>query len=161
VSVEDNVSVEDKMRGKELLLASLVVAAAVSPALAEDISKTFADLNKKFEVAVNGHNAKEWASLFGKDAMLVPAGTPIVQGQDNIEKWAEGATKIWNKLSITGGPSTVNGSVAWQVGTWEGNVNTPDGKTIDLSGNFLVVVQKEGSEWKIIADTWNTNPPKM
>jgi ketosteroid isomerase-like protein len=161
VSVEDNVSVEDKMRGKELLLASLVVAAAVSPALAEDISKTFADLSKKFEVAVNGHNAKEWASLFGKDAMLVPAGTPIVQGQDNIEKWAEGATKIWNKLSITGGPSTVNGSVAWQVGTWEGNVNTPDGKTMDLSGNFLVVVQKEGSEWKIIADTWNTNPPKM
>jgi ketosteroid isomerase-like protein len=153
--------VEDKMRGKELLLASLVVAAAVSPALAEDISKTFADLSKKFEVAVNGHNAKEWASLFGKDAMLVPAGTPIVQGQDNIEKWAEGATKIWNKLSITGGPSTVNGSVAWQVGTWEGNVNTPDGKTMDLSGNFLVVVQKEGSEWKIIADTWNTNPPKM
>jgi ketosteroid isomerase-like protein len=155
------VSVEDKMRGKELLLASLVVAAAVSPALAEDISKTFADLSKKFEVAVNGHNAKEWASLFGKDAMLVPAGTPIVQGQDNIEKWAEGATKIWNKLSITGGPSTVNGSVAWQVGTWKGNVNTPDGKTMDLSGNFLVVVQKEGSEWKIIAHTWNINPPKM
>ena len=31
---------------------------------------------------------------------------------------------------------------------------------MDLTGNFLVVVQKEGSEWKIIADTWNTNPPK-
>jgi ketosteroid isomerase-like protein len=161
VSLHRVVSVEDKMRGKKLLFASLVVAAAVSPALSEDLSKTFADLNRKFEVAVNGHNPKEWASLFGKDGTLVPAGTPIVQGLNNIEKWAEGATKVWNKLSITNGPSTVNGSVAWQVGTWEGNINTPDRKTMDLAGNFLVVLQKEGSEWKIIAATWNTNPPKM
>lgn len=148
------------MRGKKLLLASFVVAASVSPALAEDMSKTFADMNKKYEAAVIGHNAKEWASLFAKDATLVPAGAPIVQGRENIEKWGEDAVNVWNSLSANGDAPRANGAVAWQAGTWTGNINTPDGKTTDLSGNFLTIVQKEGSEWLITADTWNINPPK-
>jgi uncharacterized protein (TIGR02246 family) len=148
------------MKAIKLLLASLVVAAAVSPALAEDLSKTVADTVKKYEAAINGHNAKEFASLFGKDATLVSPGTPPIQGRENIEKWEEGRAKFWNKLSIADGPYTVNGSVLWTVGTWEGNANTPDGKTMDLTGNYLTVAQKEGSEWKIIAHAWNINPPK-
>jgi ketosteroid isomerase-like protein len=118
-------------------------------------------LNKKYEATVSAHDAKQWASLYAVNATLVPAGSPIVQGRENIEKWGEAAVKVWNTLAISAGPITANGSVAWQVCTWSGNINTPDGKTLDLAGNYLTVLQKEGPAWQIVADTWNINPPKM
>jgi ketosteroid isomerase-like protein len=83
----------------------------------------------------------------------------IVKGQENIQTWGESAVKIWNKLSITEQEARISGSLAWQANTREANINAPDGKTMDISGKGLVIVQKEGQEWKIIAFTWNVDPP--
>jgi hypothetical protein len=46
----------------------------------------------------------------------------------------------------------------WQQGTWAGNINLPDHQTTDISGNFLIVAEKEGSTLRIKAHTWNVNP---
>jgi ketosteroid isomerase-like protein len=146
-----------------------VAAMYVVPAFAAG-DDPLAALNRKYESAVSRQDAKEWASLFAKDAVLIPAGISvkgqekqeniaIVKGQENIEKWGERAVKIWNKLTITEQEPRISGSLAWQASTWVGNINAPDGKTIDISGKGLVIVQKEGQDWKIIAYTWNVDPP--
>ena len=123
-----------------------------------DISQAFAELNARFVDTVNDHDAISWAALFAEDAVLVPAGQVSVTGRKGIEAWAEIATKVWNHLEIKQGPCTADGNVAWESGTWTGNINVPDEQTMDLSGNFLLIAQKEGSAWRIKAHTWNVNP---
>jgi ketosteroid isomerase-like protein len=123
-----------------------------------DISQAFAKLNARFVDTVNDHDPISWAALFADDAILVPAGQASVTGRKGIEEWAEIAVKIWNRLEIKQGPSTDAGNVAWQSGTWTGNVKVSDEQTMDISGNFLLVAQKEGAELRIKAHTWNVNP---
>jgi ketosteroid isomerase-like protein len=123
-----------------------------------NISKAFAELNAMFVDTVNNHDPVSWAALFAEDAILVPAGQVSVTGRKGIEEWAEMAMKVWNRLEIEQGPSTDAGSVAWESGTWTGNINVLDEQTMDISGNFLLVAQKEGSALRIKAHTWSVNP---
>lgn len=143
------------------ICASLVVIGLMlsTPALAGDMDAINA-VSEKNIAAVNAHDAKSWADTYAKNAVLVPAGSPIVEGREAIEKWGEGAAKVWNSLKVSPGETRLHGDTAWQPGTWSGNLNMPDGKTADLSGNYLMVLTKEGPNWSIIADTWNVNPPK-
>jgi ketosteroid isomerase-like protein len=124
-----------------------------------DVSQAFADLNSKFVETVNSHDAHRWAALFSQDAVLVPAGQPSVAGQNGIEAWGEVATKIWNHLEIQQGHCSADGDVVWEQGTWTGNINMPDAQTMDISGNFLLVAEKEGAALRIKAHTWNVNSP--
>jgi uncharacterized protein (TIGR02246 family) len=123
-----------------------------------DISQAFADLNSKFVATVNSHDAYGWASLFSEDAVLVPAGQPSVAGRKGIEEWAEVATKIWNHLEIQQGRCSADGNVVWEQGTWTGNISLPEHQPMDISGNFLLVAEKEHSALRIKAHTWNVNP---
>jgi ketosteroid isomerase-like protein len=114
-------------------------------------------LNARFVDTVNDHDAISWAALFAEDAVLVPAGQASVTGRKGIEEWAEIATKVWNHLEINQGLCTADGNVAWESGTWSGNIKVPDEQTMDVSGNFLLVAEKEGSKLRIKAHTWNVN----
>jgi hypothetical protein len=48
-------------------------------------------------------------------------------------------------------------NVVWEQGSWTGNINLPDHQTMDISGNFLLVAEKDGSDLPIKAHTWNVN----
>jgi ketosteroid isomerase-like protein len=124
-----------------------------------DVSQALANLNSRFVELVNGHDAHRWAALFSDDSVLVPAGQPTVVGRKGIEEWAEVAAKIWNHLEIQQGRCSDDGNVVWEQGTWTGNINLPDDKTMDISGNFLLVAEKEASDLRIKAHTWNVNQP--
>jgi ketosteroid isomerase-like protein len=126
-----------------------------------DTSQAFAGLNSRFVALVNGHDAQGWAALFAEDAVLVPAGQPSVIGRQGIAAWAEVATKIWNHLEIQQGHCSTDGEVVWEQGTWNGNINLPDNKTMDISGSFLLVAEKNASGLRIKAHTWNVNPPSQ
>jgi ketosteroid isomerase-like protein len=123
-----------------------------------DISQAFAALNSRFVETVNCHDAPSWVALFAEDAILIPAGQEAVTGRKQIEEWAEVATKIWNHLDIQQGLCQSDGNVAWESGTWTGNINVPDEQTMDISGNFLLIAQMAGSTLRIKAHTWNVNP---
>ena len=124
-----------------------------------DISQEFAALNSRFVDTVNDHDAHEWASLFAEDAVLIPAGQPSVTGRKGIEEWADVATKIWNHLEIQQGPCTAEGNVAWEHGTWTGNITVADRQTMDISGSFLLIADKTGPTLRIKAHTWSVNSP--
>jgi len=122
-----------------------------------DISQAFGALNGRFIDTVNSHDTPGWVALFAEDAILIPAGQEAVSGRKGIEEWAEVATKVWNHLEMQKAFCTSDGNVAWESGTWSGNINVPGDRTMDVSGNFLLVAQGEGSMLRIKAHTWNVN----
>jgi hypothetical protein len=66
-----------------------------------------------------------------------------VIGRKGIEEWGDVATKVWNHLEIQQGRCSDDGNVVWEQGTWTGNINLADQQTMDISGNFLLVAEKE------------------
>jgi ketosteroid isomerase-like protein len=48
------------------------------------------------------------------------------------------------------------GNLAYEVGTYI--MNTKDGKMAD-KGKYVVVWMKEGNDWKLHRDIWNTSMP--
>ena len=125
-----------------------------------DIPQAFSALNSKFVETVNAHDPKRWAALFAEDAVLAPSGQPSVKGRGDIEAWAGEAMKIWNSLAIDReGHFSADGDAVWEQGTWTGNINVAEGKTQDISGNFLLVAEKAGEGLRIKAHTWSVNQP--
>jgi hypothetical protein len=57
------------------------------------------------------------------------------------------------------GRCSADGDVLWEQGTWTGNINLPDAQTMDISGNFLLVAEKDGAALCIKAHAWNVNSP--
>ncbi|RKR38268.1 nuclear transport factor 2 family protein [Paraburkholderia sp. BL17N1] len=123
-----------------------------------DISQAFSALNGRFVDTVNSHDTIGWVALFAEDAILVPAGQEAVTGRKGIEEWAEVATTVWNHLEIQQGLCRSDGNVAWESGTWTGNINGPDERTMDIGGNFLLIAQQEGSTLRIKAHSWSVSP---
>jgi ketosteroid isomerase-like protein len=122
-----------------------------------DIAQAFAALNGKFVDTVNSRDPAGWVALFADDAILVPADRPIVSGRKGLEQWADAASKIWNHLEISQGPCASNGDIAWETGSWTGNINLPDNETLDIGGYFLLVAQSDGDALRIKAHSWNVN----
>lgn len=120
-----------------------------------DIQEAFVTLNRRFAETVNSHDTPQWVALFAEDAILIPADHEVVTGRKGIEEWAEVASKVWNHLEIQPGFCTSEGSVAWESGTWAGNINVAEGRTMDITGNFLLLARIEGSALRIKAHTWN------
>lgn len=153
------------MKNRPLLLAALaagllVPAIDAPPAHAEDIAQAIGQINAKFSEAVARRDAKALAQLYAEDAVLLPAGQPILVGRESIEKWAEGAIRSWNRLDISSEHSRAEGRMAWDAGTWRGNMNGPDGQPMEAGGSYLAVLAQEGSVWRVRADTWNVRPPE-
>jgi uncharacterized protein (TIGR02246 family) len=106
--------------------------------------------------AFNKGDAQGVANLYAKDAVLLPDRGPRLDGQEAIAAyWKGGLEQVGNlklniKTVIPTGPDTVAGIGEWEV-TTKGN----DPQT--LSGKDLIVYRKEGSDWKIVVDAWNTD----
>ena len=77
-------------------LAALVAVsfALAGPALAQD-QATIERLNDAFEVAFNKGDFASVASMYTEDAYLLPPGSEMAKGRNNIQAfWAEAAKPL-------------------------------------------------------------------
>jgi ketosteroid isomerase-like protein len=50
--------------------------------------------------------------------------------------------------------------VGYGAGTWSADIPGQNGgASTHIMGTFLSVIEREGSDWKFQADTWNMMPP--
>jgi ketosteroid isomerase-like protein len=113
--------------------------------------------NAKFSADFAKGDAKAVASHYTAAAWAFPPNADIARGREAIEK-------LW-KGPMDGGVKAVklatveveaHGDAAHEVGTY---VLTGDGgKTLD-NGKYVVVGKREGRQWKIHRDIWNTSMP--
>ncbi len=121
----------------------------------EDVDR----INHAFEQAVKAHDATILSGLYAKNAIILPPDSAPVTGEENIRKWSETEAKVWNSLTLTPVDSRFYEGTGWAAGSWKGNAKAPDGKTLDLHGNYLMTLEKkQGEDWRIVADAWNVLP---
>lgn len=121
------------------------------PTVQEAIETT----DRAFESNFNQHNAEGMARLYTEDGQLLPPGSDVVSGRDDI-------AAFWQQIFEMGVANaqldTVevedHGETAIEVGQF--TLSAADDQTID-HGTFVVIWKNVDGEWKLHRDIWNSN----
>jgi uncharacterized protein (TIGR02246 family) len=111
-----------------------------------------------FARAVVAGDARAVAAMFAPDGYELPPGQPAVKGRPSIEQryraFFNSRVKV-AAFTISPIASSIEGDVAYDVGTYLQRLSLPDGKTIDDVGKYIVILKRTQGEWKIAYSTYN------
>jgi ketosteroid isomerase-like protein len=116
-------------------------------------------LRQQFNLAYNAGDAAVLAGLFAEDAVLMPPGAPAVVGRYSIQaRYAAQFANIQSIFGLNAGKIDVSGDIAWMRGQYQRiDTTIPAGSPATIVGKYLMTFRRERGDWKITADTWNTN----
>ena len=138
-------------------LAALVAVsfALAGPALAQD-QATIERLNDAFEVAFNKGDFASVASMYTEDAYLLPPGSAMAKGRNHIQAfWTEAGKTVSDLKLTTVDVKPLGNEAAREIGTF--SLTTTGQQRQQLTGKYVVVWQKVGTDWKLATDIWNSD----
>ena len=129
-----------------------------APAAAQDAVRSAIEANnKRFAAAAAKADASAIADLYGAKALLYPPNAETVEGRGAIEAlWKSVFDAGITNVSLTTREVESQGDLAVETGVYE--MKLKDGKPVDR-GKYLVVWKREGSQWKLHRDIWNSSMP--
>src|ERR1700738_4205832 len=129
------------------LVTGLIAPAFAQRAEIEAVNAKWIDLFNKGDFA-------GVASLYTDDATAFPPGSAMVKGRAAIEAmWKSIAEQAGDPKVTTLDVKPLGASAAREIGTF--SLTTKDAKRQVVSGKYVVVWEKVGSDWKLAADIWN------
>ena len=136
---------------------TLVAAACLClpvPAMAQD-KAAIQSLNDRFVQAFNTGDAAAVAALYTEDAVILPPGAEMMKGKSAIQAFWKGATEQLGDGKLTTADVKPMGSeTAREIGTF--SFRTKGSQPQEITGKYVVVWEKFGSDWKLATDIWNT-----
>jgi uncharacterized protein (TIGR02246 family) len=134
------------------LLAIAFTVGLIAPALAQraDIDA----VNARWIEFFNQGDFAGIASLYTTDAAVFPPGAAMVQGRAAIgELWKGIAERVGDPKLTTLDVKVLGPSAAREIGTF--SLKTRGAAPREVTGKYVVVWEKVGSDWKLAADIWN------
>lgn len=96
------------------------------------------------------------ASHYSSDALLMPPNSAALQGNAIAGYWGEGFRMGLKDLKLTITELFGDDDYYNEVGTYE--VFMENNQSVD-KGKYLVVWKKDGDQWKMYRDIWNSDMP--
>jgi len=125
---------------------------------ASDVREDIASVNRLFEKRFASGDASGMASLYTRDAMLMPPGAEVQQGAEAIGGFWQMAMDMGIKTArLTTLEITEAGENAIEVGEYE--LGGAEDLVLDR-GKYLVIWKKEKGNWRLAKDIWNTSVSK-
>ena len=135
------------------LITSLLMI--VAPAFSQDKGE-IQKLNDQFSAAFNKGDAATLAAMYAEDAVVLPAGSPMVRGRDAIQAfWKQGAEQLGGMQLTTVDIQPLGSEAAREIGTFV--LMTKGQSPQTLEGKYVVVWRRIGGAWKLGTDIWNAN----
>jgi len=111
-------------------------------------------VNAKWMELFNKGDFDGIASLYTEDAVAFPPGSSMVKGRTAIgAMWKSMAEQVSDPKLTTLEVKPLGPSAASEIGTFSLKTKGPTPQ--EVSGKYVVVWEKVGSEWKLSADIWN------
>ena len=138
------------MRRIALVIAFL--AGLIAPAVAQKAE--IEAVNAKWVELFNKGDFDGVASLYTDDATAFPPGSGMVKGRAAIgAMWKSMAEQVGDPKVITLDVKPLGPSAAREIGTFSLKTKGPTPQ--EVTGKYVVVWEKVGSDWKLAADIWN------
>ena len=113
--------------------------------------------NARFSADFAKGDATAVASHYTVAAWAFPPNGDIVRGREAIGKlWKSVMDSGVKEVKLTTVEVVAHGPTAHEVGTYV--LTGEGGKTLD-TGKYVVVWRREGMQWRIHRDIWNTSTP--
>ena len=168
-----NISRKQIVAGVVLLVVGSIGGAAIALAAnggtnsdaeqAADVAKV-KEVWNEYEASVNAEDSERWIALWIDDGIRMPPDEPRTVGLEQIRASVEPVFELFDFDEFTINPEEVRilGDRAYSHGLY-GFSMTPKagGDTIELSGKFLTILEKQADgSWKIAIDCFNYSPPE-
>ena len=146
---------------KRTVLVFLVVVYTATFAQAQRQVRTAIEANtKQFIEAFNKGDATAVANMYAMNARLLPPNSEMIEGRANIQKFWQGASTAGMKLTaLEIVDLDVQGNTAIEVGRYTSTMPGAGGTVTTDNGKYVVVWKREGRNWKLAVDVFNTNLP--
>jgi ketosteroid isomerase-like protein len=145
-------------RRHQLVVAlGLVVVAASAAAQTPGPRGAIEAANGRFSADFAKGDATAVPSHYTAGAQVLPPNGDAVKGREAIAKFWKGVMDAGVKgVKLTVLEAEAHGGTAHEVGTYV--LTGEGGKTLD-TGKYVVVWKRDGGQWKIHRDIWNTSMP--
>jgi uncharacterized protein (TIGR02246 family) len=142
---------EASLRRKIGLLIAFV-AGLIAPALAQNAE--IAAVNARWIDLFNKGDFAGIATLYTDDATAFPPGSGMMKGRAAIEAmWKSIAEQVGDPQLITLDVKPLGTSAAREIGTF--SLKTKGASQKEVTGKYVVIWEKVGTEWKLATDIWN------
>lgn len=145
----------------------LILLAAVSllmcgSASAQD-KAAIQKLNDAFTSAFNKGDFATVGGMYTDDAYLLPPGRPMLHGRANVQAfWTKASDAMGDVILTTLDVKLIGRDVkpigseaAREIGTFALMTRGPQPQQV--TGKYVVIWEKVGSDWKLATDIWNTD----
>lgn len=143
-------------------VALTIAACATAPRVDRASDETaIRALERQMEASMNAKDVNAVTNMYTSDATLLPPNVPAANGSAAIRAaWTE-MTKV-PKYHLTLTPARIDvskaGDMATEVGTYTYTADMPDSHVDDV-GKYVVGWKKVDGQWKMAADTYNSDKP--
>jgi uncharacterized protein (TIGR02246 family) len=110
---------------------------------------------------IKAKDAAGIAQFYADDGAVLPPNQPGATGREAIQKFWQSTVDIPEMtLTITNDrfDFSQSGDLAIDRGTYH-FTGKPEGQAVDDKGKYVVVWKKVGSDWKVLADIFNSDAP--
>ena len=137
---------------RTIALAIALVVGLIVPAFAQEAE--IEAVNAKWIDFFNKGDFAGVASLYTDDATAFPPGSGMVKGRAAIAAmWKSMAEQVGDPKLTTLDVKPLGPSAAREIGTF--SFMTKGANPKEVTGKFVVVWEKIGSDWKLATDIWN------
>jgi len=149
---------------KKLFLTCAAILIAVSQLYSQsedDMKAKFNELNKKFSQMMVDNDQEGMLSYYAENAISLPSYQPMLRGLDAMRKshkqqHEQMGMKV-TAFELTATDVIAKGDIAIEIGTYTISMDIPEMGAMDDYGKYMNVWEKQGSDWKLRANMWNTD----
>jgi uncharacterized protein (TIGR02246 family) len=137
---------------RKIALVIAFVAGMITPGFTQQTE--IEAVNTKWIDFFNKGDFAGVATLYTEDATAFPPGLPMAKGRAAIEvMWKNMAEQVGEPKLTTLDVKLLGPSAAREIGTF--SLKSKGSAPREITGKYVVVWEKVGSDWKLATDIWN------
>ena len=155
------------MKHMKLFLPLAVVALALMSCArqpdTEGFRKTVDEMNAASIESMTSGNTDKVLTFYADDAVSMPPNMEPLKGKAAIEQWMKQMNQSGMKVTSCNFSTSaygVDGSVAYETGTYAMTVEIPGMGVMNDKGNFVSIWKQQADHsWKLSVETWASSLP--
>jgi len=145
-----------------LIFIALLLGISQIYAQSEDeLLAKFNETNKKFSQMMLDNDLEGMLEYYADNSISLPSYQPMLRGHDAMreshkKQHEQGGMKV-TAFELTATDVITEGNMAIEIGTYTISMTMPEMGAMDDHGKYMNVWEKQGGDWKLRADMWNTD----